>query len=186
MLKAGLLAATAALFPGALLTGAEGSSLPRFSDDALSLPERNLVLYNVLTRETLEVAYWKDGRYIPEALSDINHIMRDSRTGREKDMKTELLDLLFLIRERLNSPEAFHIVSGYRTPGSNAYLRKRRRGVARNSLHMYGKAVDLRLPGCRLKDLRHTAMSFKTGGVGYYPRSKFVHIDVGDVRYWWG
>ncbi|GBD96269.1 MAG TPA: DUF882 domain-containing protein [Nitrospirae bacterium] len=148
--------------------------------------EKKLSFYNIYSHENLETVYWKDGQFVPGALSMINHIFRDSRTGKVKAIKTDLLDVLFDIRRKLKNKEPFHIISGYRTPHSNALLRKRKKGVAKNSLHMYGKAVDISLPGYSTKALRRTAMSLRRGGVGYYPRSKFVHVDVGQVRYWWG
>ena len=122
--------------------------------------------------------------YLLEALADINNILRDHRTGEVRSIDTRLLDLLDAICKRLQSHQPFHIISGYRSAATNALLRKRGKGVARRSLHLEGKAVDIRLPGCDLSLLCHAAMSLKQGGVGYYRRSKFVHIDVGRVRYW--
>ncbi len=148
--------------------------------------EKKISLYNVYTQEKLETVYWRDGEFIPEVLDEINHIFRDLRSGKVKAIKHNLIDLLSSLQLRLKTKEPFHIVSGYRTPRSNAILRKKRKGVARNSLHMYGKAVDINLPGYNLKALRRTAMKLKGGGVGYYPSSKFIHVDVGEVRYWRG
>jgi uncharacterized protein YcbK (DUF882 family) len=148
--------------------------------------ERKLSFYNVYTHEKLEIVYWENGHYIQDALSRINYIFRDIRTGKVKAISTDLLDLLFAVQQRLRSKEPFHIISGYRTPQSNAILRRIKKGVAKNSLHMYGKAVDVRLPGYSINALRRVAVSLHRGGVGYYPRSKFVHIDVGKVRYWRG
>lgn len=150
------------------------------------ISERELAFYNLYTHENLDTIYWRDGQYIPEALSEIDYIFRDRRSGKVKRINRRLMDLLFNIQKKLGSKEPFQLISGYRTPRSNAILSKTNKGVAKNSLHMYGKAVDLRLPGYSLKAVRRAAMSFKAGGVGYYPRSKFVHIDVGNVRYWWG
>lgn len=175
VLGIGLAVTAAALIPESIFAAARDLS-----------PEREISFYNLHTHETLDVVYWKDGLYDPEALSRINHIFRDSRTGKEKVINAGLLDLLSSIRQKLKSKEPFHLYSGYRTPRSNAILRRQNKGASKNSLHMYGKAVDLRLPGHSLKVLRKAAMSFRQGGVGYYPRSKFVHIDVGSVRYWWG
>lgn len=147
---------------------------------------RDLHFYNVSTHEDLKVIYWKEGGYIPEALDEINHIFRDFRTGKVKAIKKELLDLLFNVRKNINADSPFHIISGYRSPGSNAILRKHNKSVARNSLHMYGKAVDIRVPGFSLRTLRREAMKLEQGGVGYYPRARSVHIDIGEVRYWRG
>jgi len=148
------------------------------------LPERSLYLYNIYTGEKLQADYWSNGEYLTDALIEINHIFRDHLTETIKAIDTDLLDLLFALKEKLNISEPFHIISGYRTPQTNAKLRKRSRGVAKNSLHMYGKAVDIRVPGYSTKTLKLSAMELKGGGVGYYPRSRFVHIDVGSVRYW--
>lgn len=154
-------------------------------EDVLS-SERELFLHNFHTDEILKRVYCKNGEYVPDALAEINNLFRDVRTGTVKSIDTGLLDLLFAIRKKLNTSKPFQIVSGYRTPRTNAMLRKKRKGVARNSLHMYGKAADIRMPGYSLKAVRGVAMKLKGGGVGYYPGSKFLHIDVGKIRYWWG
>ena len=148
--------------------------------------EKTICLHNVYTLETIETVYWKDGAYLPEALSDINHIFRDIRSGKERTINKELINLLYDLQQEVNIEEPFHIVSGYRTPRSNALLRKTTKGVAKNSFHMYGKAVDIRLPDYSLKTLRRKAMKLQGGGVGFYPRSNFIHVDVGSVRYWIG
>jgi len=150
----------------------------------LLLPERSLDLYNIYTGEKLQADYWSNGEYLTDSLIEINHIFRDHLTETIKAIDTDLLDLLFALKEKLNISEPFHIISGYRTPQTNAKLRKRTRGVAKNSLHMYGKAVDIRVPGYSTKTLKLSAIELKGGGVGYYPRSGFVHLDVGSVRYW--
>ncbi len=150
------------------------------------LPERALCFYNLYTKEIIEAVYWREGRYITEGLASLNHILRDLRTGRVKTMDRKLLDLLFALQQEMGSNEPFHIISGYRTRESNALLRKKKKGVAKHSLHIYGKAVDIRVPGRKLRDLRRAAMKLKGGGVGYYPRSNFIHVDVGNIRYWWG
>lgn len=161
--------------------------IPRKSLSAVqysALSEKSLYLHHVYTGESLRTVYWKEGRYIPQALTEINYLFRDTRTGKVMAINTELLDLLCELGKNTKSREPFYIVSGYRTPRSNAYLRKTTKGVARNSLHMYGKAVDIRLPGYRLESLRYAAMELRRGGVGYYPHSHFIHVDVGSVRYW--
>jgi uncharacterized protein YcbK (DUF882 family) len=149
-------------------------------------PERSLSLYNPNTRESLHTTYWSNGRYLQKALGDINHILRDRRTGEIKQINTRLLDLLYAIGTELKTQKPFHIISGYRSRRTNALLRKCGKGAAKNSLHIQGKAADIRLPGCRLSSLRRVAFNLKCGGVGYYPRSRFVHIDVGPIRYWRG
>lgn len=148
--------------------------------------ERMLCFYNLYTKETLETVYWKDGNYVPEGMAELNHILRDIRTGKVKTIDSSLLDLLFALQQNLGNKEPFHIISGYRTPKSNAILSEKKKGVAKYSLHMYGKAIDIRIPGHKLRDVRRAAMKLKGGGVGYYPRSNFIHVDTGNIRYWWG
>lgn len=146
--------------------------------------KRSLSFYNTHTGQSLETVYWVDGKYLPRSLGGINEILRDHRTNEIKPIDTKLLDLLCAIRVNLKSKQPFHIISGYRSPKTNAILRKRSGGVARSSLHLLGKAADIRVPGCCLVSLRQVAMKLRIGGVGYYPHSNFVHVDVGPVRSW--
>jgi uncharacterized protein YcbK (DUF882 family) len=174
------------LLTGGLITMAS-TFIPRKAFSTvkdLLLPERSLFFYNVYTGETFKADYWSNGQYITDALDEINHIFRDHLTETIEAIDTNLLDLLFALKEKLKITEPFNIISGYRTPQTNAKLRKRSKGVARNSLHMYGMAADIRVPGYSTKALRLAAIDLKGGGVGYYPRAGFVHVDVGDVRYW--
>ncbi len=171
----GLLTAATAIVPPEVFSAFERRS-----------EERIICLHNVYTKENIEMTYWRDGKYLPEGLAHINHLCRDARTGRVKPIKRELIDLLYGIQQKLKIEEPFHIISGYRSPRSNAILSKINKGVAKNSMHMYGKAADIRVPGYSLKGIRRAAMKLQAGGVGYYPRSKFVHVDVGNVRYWRG
>ena len=152
--------------------------------DAQKLPKRSLSFYNTYTKESLATVYWADGKYVSPALDEINYILRDHRTGDIKPICTRLLDVLCAIKVKLKAEHPFHIISGYRSPKTNALLRKKGRGVAKNSLHMSGKAVDISVPGYRLSVLRRAAIELRGGGVGYYPRSKFVHVDSGAVRFW--
>lgn len=147
-------------------------------------PERSLSFYNTHTGEKFRKTYWCKGRYIPGALAEINRILRDHHTGDIRKIDTSLLDLLYVLHGRLNTKEPFHIISGYRSPKTNRILRKRSTGVARNSLHTSGEAVDIRLPGQQLENLLAAAVDLKRGGVGYYPDSGFIHVDVGKIRYW--
>lgn len=179
VLAAGLAAAVTTLVRGRAFSSVA-------STDEVILPRRELSLFNAHSEETLITAFWENGEYVPEALQQINYIFRDHRTGKIKEIHTELLELLYVLQNKLNLSEPFHIISGYRTPKTNALLRRIRRGVARNSLHMYGKAVDIRVPGFSSKQIRTAAMELERGGVGYYPSSHFVHVDVGDIRYWTG
>jgi uncharacterized protein YcbK (DUF882 family) len=112
------------------------------------------------------------------------YILRDHRTGDVHDMDQGLLDLLYLLQTRVESRQTFQIISGYRSPKTNAMLSGKSKGVAKRSYHMQGKAIDIRLNGCDLKQLHKAALSLKAGGVGYYPSSDFIHVDVGRVRRW--
>jgi len=153
------------------------------------LPEitrRSLSFYNTHTGERLGVCYYKNGAYCPAGMGKINRILRDYRTGDIEDMDTRLMDLLFTVSQRLCSGSPFHIISGYRSPQTNAQLRKQSTGVAKFSYHMLGRAIDIRLPGCDTRKLRQACLDLEFGGVGYYPRSDFVHIDTGAFRTWNG
>jgi uncharacterized protein YcbK (DUF882 family) len=145
---------------------------------------RSLSFYNIHTGESLRTTYWEEGIYIPEALEEINHLLRDYRTGEAMPMDRGVIDLLYAIRTKTGNTKPFRIISGYRSPKTNAMLNKNTSGVAKKSLHMQGKAIDINLPGTQLADLRKVAMHLKSGGVGFYPKSGFVHVDVGRVRYW--
>lgn len=146
--------------------------------------ERWLGFYNLHTGEYLTSTYWVEGRYLPGALSEINFILRDFRTGEIKEIDVKLLDLLHALQAGMDSGEAFDVISGYRSPATNEMLYSQGAGVAKNSLHLQGKAVDISLPGRSLSSLRQAAIALKGGGVGYYPDSGFVHVDVGRVRTW--
>ena len=148
--------------------------------------EKSLSLYNPHTKDRFHGVYWRNGEYVANALKKINHIMRDFRAGDIKQIDTHLLDLLSTISIKLKPKKPFHVISGYRSPETNAKLRKHGKGAAKNSYHIQGKAVDIRLPGYRTSALRRTAYRLKLGGVGYYPQQRFVHVDVGPIRYWKG
>jgi uncharacterized protein YcbK (DUF882 family) len=173
-LKAGLIAAGGLMLPKAVFS----SVIP---PEAI---ERTLSLYNIHTSESLKTVYWQNGKYVSDALTNINYILRDFRTDEVAEINPKLLDILFSIRKKMESEASFHIISGYRSPKTNARLREKSCGVARNSLHMKGMAADVCLPGKSLSALFDTARSLKMGGVGYYPRSGFVHVDIGRVRSW--
>jgi uncharacterized protein YcbK (DUF882 family) len=146
-------------------------------------PERSLSFYNLHTTEKLKIVYWCEGDYVPESLTAINRVLRDHRTGAIHDIEPRLLDLLCRVRTELDTTEPFQIISGYRSPETNAMLRGHSKGVASHSLHMDGLAVDVTVPGRSLEMIKKAATSMKAGGVGYYP-SQFVHLDVGRVRTW--
>ena len=174
LLKAGGIAAASMLIPEQAL------ALGR----TLFPVEKKLSLYNIHTGESLDRVCYSRGERLLDSLSDINRIMRDHRSGEVESIDTELLDTLYLLSERMKNQNAFHIISAYRSPETNNMLRKSSSGVAKKSMHMFGKAVDVRLPGSNLEELRDAALHLKRGGVGYYPGSDFVHLDVGPYRYW--
>jgi uncharacterized protein YcbK (DUF882 family) len=139
---------------------------------------------NLHTGEKLSIEYWADGGYVPDALTQINYLLRDFRNGEVHTIDPKLLDLLHVINARLDTPAPFEVISGYRSPATNAMLHEASAGVAVKSLHMQGMAIDIRVPGRALSDLHATAMALQAGGVGYYRQPDFVHVDVGRVRYW--
>jgi len=145
---------------------------------------RSLSFYCLHTGEQLTVDYCVAGRYCGDALRAIDLALRDHRTNEAHPIDPQLLDLLFGIRQRLGSRERVHVVSAYRSPETNALLRETERGVAAASYHVTGRALDFFLPDRRLDDVRRVARSMQAGGVGYYPRSEFVHVDNGPVRTW--
>ena len=150
------------------------------------LGARSLSFDNLHTGEKLSIDYWADGKYIPDALQTINHLLRDYRNGEVHVIEPKLLDLLTILRARLDSREPFQVISGYRSPATNAMLHAESSGVAAKSLHMKGMAIDIRVADRSLQNLHDSALSLHAGGVGYYPKSDFVHVDVGRVRMWNG
>jgi uncharacterized protein YcbK (DUF882 family) len=151
---------------------------------AVSAAPRVLKFRNTHTGESLATTYWADGAYVPEALDEIKKVLRDHRNGAEHVIDRRLLDLLVDLRTKLDTGEHFEVISGYRSPQSNALMHKASHGVAKHSLHMEGQAIDIRIPGRDLKLVHRAALSMKRGGVGYYPASDFVHVDCGRVRQW--
>jgi uncharacterized protein YcbK (DUF882 family) len=147
---------------------------------------RAVAFNNLHTGESLKVDYWVAGRYVPDALHEVNHVLRDFRNNEVHQIEPKLLDLLNHLHGRLGSNAPFQVISGYRSPATNAMLHARSHGVASHSLHMKGMAIDIRLPDRHLPDLHKTALAMHAGGVGYYPSANFVHVDVGRVRRWGG
>ncbi len=147
-------------------------------------PERQLAFRHLHTGEKVKLTYWAEGEYLADSLQEINHLLRDHRTGDMAQIDRQLMDLLFNLQTSLDRPGEFQIISGYRSPKTNNMLRSKSSGVAKKSLHMQGRAIDIRLPGAELKQLRKAAIALKAGGVGYYPKSNFIHVDTGRVRYW--
>ena len=158
--------------------------LPPAVAKSTAAQERSLRFSNTHTGEDLRTTYWAEGEYLDDSLREINNILRDHRTDEVYGMDKALLDLLFVLQSQVDSKDIFHIISGYRSPATNAMLNGKSKGVAKRSYHMRGMAIDIRLQGCELNNLRQAALALKAGGVGYYPASDFIHVDVGPVRSW--
>ncbi len=173
-LKLGVAAGVAGLLPATAWGG-----LARSAE-----PARELAFYNTHTGEKLRVAYSAEGTYIPEALGEINHVLRDHYSGAVGEIDARVLDLLYELKLKLDTREPFHIISAYRSPETNARLAERSGGVAKRSLHVHGMAIDIRVPGRDLAQVRKAAVALQGGGVGYYRGPNFVHLDTGRVRYW--
>jgi len=169
---------------GAGLAFIGGGLIPPAIADISATSTRALSFANLHTGEKLSAEYWANGRYEPDALSAINYVLRDYRNGEEHVIDPKLLDLLHLLHRTLDSTTPFSVISGYRSPATNAAMHEHSAGVASHSLHMQGMAIDIRLEDCALKDLHTAARDMGIGGVGYYPELDFVHVDVGRVRYW--
>ncbi|MEX2454154.1 MAG: DUF882 domain-containing protein [Rhodospirillaceae bacterium] len=157
--------------------GAAQAAIPAAGPRALSF-------VNLHTGERLSTAYWRRGRYLGDACRRFDHLLRDHRTGDVAEISPALFDVLHALRRRLDTEAPFEVISGYRSPRTNAMLSAANGGVAQRSLHMQGMAIDIRIPGTPLDRLHKAAMSLRAGGVGYYARSNFVHVDVGRVRSW--
>jgi uncharacterized protein YcbK (DUF882 family) len=183
----GAAATAAALVPGRAQAAAAAATGATVATVATTKRDRILSFFHTHTGERLKLAYCCDGAYQPEALTQLNHLLRDFRVNEEQPIDPQLFDLLHELGGTLETDQPYHIISGYRSPQTNAMLRERGgsyTGVASQSLHMVGKAIDIRLPGVKLDHLRNAAASLKRGGVGFYPSSNFVHVDTGRVRYW--
>lgn len=143
-----------------------------------------LALHNINTGDKLKLTYFERGRYIKEALHEINYLFRDNHTGDVHPIDPLLLDQLYDLKQSLAINKAIAVVSGYRSPFTNAHLRNQSRGVAKHSLHMEGRAIDIRVEGLAIKTIRNAALAMRRGGVGYYAQAGFVHLDTGEVRTW--
>ena len=163
-----------------------GVVLPLAKPALAALPNaRSLEFDHTHTGERVSVVFAVGTHYVPDGLSTLNRFLRDHYSGEIGQIDPQLFDLLYRTRQELGSDQPLHVISGYRCAATNSRLRNSRGGgVARNSLHMQGKAIDIRIPGVPLSDLRDAAMSQSVGGVGFYPRDRFVHLDTGKVRYW--
>lgn len=169
------------------LTGAMGaalfSSLPAAAEALGNRSVRAIKIHSVNRGEKTEVAYWRNGRYDADGLRKLRWVFRDWRNGQQHHMDPKLYDIIFSLQEGLGE-DHFDLISGYRSPATNAMLRRRSSGVAKNSLHLRGLAADLRPNRNSLSTMRSHARSLRAGGVGYYPSSNFVHVDTGRVRSW--
>ncbi len=152
--------------------------------DAGTLDVKQLSFYHTHTNEKLDIVYFENGEYVASALEEINRYLGDFRTGDMTAMDPGLLDLIHDIRETLGSRGSYQVISAYRSPKTNEMLRVKGGGVARNSQHLLGTAIDVRLEGIPIEVLRDAALSMQRGGVGFYKKSDFVHIDTGRVRRW--
>ncbi|MFC3068364.1 DUF882 domain-containing protein [Phenylobacterium soli] len=169
---------------GGLAGGFAGATMFGGAARAAAVEPRSLSLLNLHTGEKLKATYFEGGEYLPDALEAMNRLLRDFRTGDVHPIAPNLLDLVNTLQGRLDTTQTVHVISGYRSPHTNALLHERSNGVATKSLHMQGLAMDIRIPGVELADLRNAALGLQRGGVGYYPSSDFVHVDVGRVRRW--
>jgi uncharacterized protein YcbK (DUF882 family) len=146
--------------------------------------DQRLVIHNIHTDEMLDIVFWSRGHYLPGAMKQIDYFLRDFRTGGIKRIDPKLLSAVSKLYDVIGTDRPLEIVSGYRSPETNARLRRSSSGVSKNSYHMKGMAIDINMPGYRTSYLRNIAKSLKVGGVGYYPKSYFIHMDTGPIRYW--
>ena len=161
--------------------------LPSRVATATNLPDQDhrLLLFHLHTSERIDIVYKKGDLYLPDAVDRLDHFLRDHRTGDVIDLDPRLFDLLSDLTASLGRAGAeIDIVCGYRTPWSNEFLRRTTSGVAEHSQHMRGEAIDIRIPGVPTARVRDAALHLHRGGVGYYPQSQFVHVDLGPVRRW--
>jgi uncharacterized protein YcbK (DUF882 family) len=163
--------------PGILLLA------PTLSPAAVQSP-RALSFYHTHTDERCSVLYYEDGQYLEDGLAEVNHLLRDFRTDEIHPIDPALLDILHTLRRATQSRGRYEVISGYRSPHTNSMLRKTSKGVAKNSLHMQGRAIDVRLSDCDVSKLHKAAQALQHGGVGYYGKSRFVHLDTGRIRSW--
>ncbi len=170
------------------MAGLMAASVPLLStakvNAATSKDRWSISLRHGHTGESYSGVYRVGDRYLPEAFERINHLLRDFRTGEIFPMDPHVIDIVSMAQRKVNTGRPTEVLSGYRSPRTNAMLRRASGGVAKNSYHMYGQALDIRMPGSSIRRVREAARSLRAGGVGYYPKSGFVHVDTGDVRSW--
>jgi uncharacterized protein YcbK (DUF882 family) len=168
--------------PVGSLIGGQISAGPALLGDAA----RRLAFDNLHTGEKLDVAYWENGAYLPDALHAVNYVLRDHCNNEVHVIEPRLLDLLTALSRKMETTPKFEVISGYRSPATNAMLHAESSEVAVSSLHIQGEAIDIRMTDRNLAWLHNAALELAQGGVGYYPASDFVHVDVGRVRHWGG
>lgn len=181
MTRRALLGAFAATTIAAAPTFSKASGFLRGSGDI-----RRIRMYSGRTGERIDMIYWIDGKYIKDAVKEVNHFMRDWRTDQVVSIDLRTVDIMTAAHNLMDVNEPYMLLSGYRSPQTNAMLRSRSRGVAKNSLHMKGQAADLRLASRSVSQMARAASACHAGGVGRYSRSNFVHMDCGVVRSWGG
>ena len=169
---------------GLVAAGAASLGISEAFATAPAQGARTLALLNTHTGDRFGAAYWEQGNYVPDAMAAIRHVMRDHRNNEVHDIDPRLLDQLSRLNGLVGAAAPYQILSGYRSPASNAMLHANSDGVATHSLHMDGKAIDIRLAGVDLPRLHDAALSMQSGGVGFYPASDFIHVDTGRVRRW--
>jgi uncharacterized protein YcbK (DUF882 family) len=167
-----------------VFAGASAGALLLAPIPAFAARPRALSFYHTHTGEQLKVTFAEGSRLIPEALDQVSRFLRDFRSGEAHPMDPQLLDILHALQQQTGAKGPFEIISAYRSPQTNEMLRNRSNGVAQGSLHMEGKAMDVRLRGVETRKLREAAVGLQAGGVGYYQSSDFIHVDTGRVRYW--
>ncbi len=170
------------------LVGIVGAAVPLISARSVVAANNSstwkVSFRNSHTDESFSGVYRVGDKYLPEAFERINYVLRDFRTQEVFPMDPHMIDLISIMHRKMDAKDPYQILSAYRSPKTNAMLGSKYGRVAQNSFHMYGQAIDVRIPDSSTKQLRSTAMSLKAGGVGYYSRSGFVHVDTGDVRSW--
>jgi uncharacterized protein YcbK (DUF882 family) len=185
VLKSGTVFQVVAFVSLFLFSASSGITPAASKPSSFSGEPHRLRLYETHTNEHLEIVYRQGDHYLPAGIDALDHFLRDHRTGTVHHYDPRVFDLLSDLTESLGRPDAeIDVVCGYRTPWSNNFLRSRSSAVARHSLHMQAMAIDIRIPGITTTELRDAALKLNRGGVGYYAREQFVHVDVGRVRRW--
>jgi uncharacterized protein YcbK (DUF882 family) len=159
---------------------------PAWARALINKSGRELSLLNLHTGERLRAEYWHNGRYLPDALHALAVLLRDHYNNKIHPIDPTLLDIIHVLHARVRSHAPFNVVCGYRSPETNAMMHEASAGVAVHSMHIQGRAIDIRLPGTRLATLQRVALAMQVGGVGYYPEDDFVHVDSGPIRRWMG